>query len=63
MRAAGHRPHFSNRGDAPATFLNFNSPGGWESYMRDLAAASASGTPPTPEEIGRIAARYDFRAV
>ena len=54
---------FSNRSDAPVTFLNFNAPGGWENYMRDLAAASASGTPPTPEEIGKIAARYDFRPV
>ena len=52
---------FSNRSDAPVRFLNFNIPGGWESYMRDLAAAAASGTPPTPEEIGKIAARYDFR--
>ncbi len=28
--------------------------------MRDLGAALAEGTP-TPEEIGRIASRYDFR--
>ena len=54
---------FSNRGDAPARFLNFNAPGGWENYMRDLAAAAADGTPATPEEIGKIAARYDFRPV
>ena len=55
---------FSNRSEAPVRFLNFNTPGGWEGYMRDLAAASAAGTPPrSPEEIGRIASRYDFRAV
>ncbi len=54
---------FSNRSDAPVRFLNFNTPGGWEQYMRDLAEASAAGVPPTPEEIGRIASRYDFRAV
>ena len=52
---------FANRSDAPVRFLNFNIPGGWEAYMRDLAAASAAGTPPTPAEIGKIAARYDFR--
>ncbi len=52
---------FANRGDAPVRFLNFNIPGGWEDYMRELAAAARSGTPPTPEEIGKIAARYDFR--
>ena len=54
---------FSNRSDAPVRLLNVNTPGGWENYMRDLAAAFASGVPPTPEEIGRIASKYDFRAV
>ena len=52
---------FANRSDAPARLLNFNIPGGWERYMRDLAAAAAAGTPATPEEIGKIASRYDFR--
>ena len=52
---------FANRSDAPVRFLNFNIPGGWEDYMRDLADAAAAGTPPTPEEIGKIASRYDFR--
>jgi hypothetical protein len=30
--------------------------------MRDLAGALAAGSP-TPEEIGKIASRYDFRPV
>jgi uncharacterized cupin superfamily protein len=51
---------FSNPSDTPVRFLNFNTPAGWENYMRDLAAALASGTP-TQEEIGRIASRYDFK--
>jgi oxalate decarboxylase/phosphoglucose isomerase-like protein (cupin superfamily) len=50
---------FSNRGDRPVRFLNFNTPAGWENYMRDLAAA-ANGGPLTPEVIGRVALRYDF---
>ena len=50
---------FSNQSDAPVRFLNFNTPAGWENYMRDLAAVLASRTP-TQEEIGRIASRYDF---
>jgi quercetin dioxygenase-like cupin family protein len=54
---------FRNASEAPVRFLNFNVPGGFELYMRELAAASASGTPPTTEEIGKIASRYDFRAV
>jgi mannose-6-phosphate isomerase-like protein (cupin superfamily) len=51
---------FSNPGDGPVRFLNFNTPAGWESYMRELGAALADGTP-TQEEIGRIAARHDFQ--
>ena len=50
---------FSNRSEQAVRFLNFNTPSGWEQYMRDLAAALASGTP-TSEEIGQIASRYDF---
>jgi quercetin dioxygenase-like cupin family protein len=54
---------FSNPGDAPVHFLNFNTPAGWEDYMRELGAAFAGGGPPTPDEIGRIASRYDFQAM
>jgi oxalate decarboxylase/phosphoglucose isomerase-like protein (cupin superfamily) len=53
---------FRNDSDAPVRFLNFSTPSGWENYMRDLAAAAAAG-PLTPESIGRVASRYDFRAV
>jgi len=51
---------FSNPGDSPVRFLNFNTPAGWENYMRDLGAALAKGTP-SQEEIGEIASRYDFQ--
>jgi quercetin dioxygenase-like cupin family protein len=51
---------FANRTDDPVRFLNFNTPAGWEGYMRDLGAAAAEGRAPTSEEIGRIASRYDF---
>jgi mannose-6-phosphate isomerase-like protein (cupin superfamily) len=50
---------FSNRTDAPVRFLNMNTPAGWESYMRDLGRLAADRMP-TLEEIGAIAARYDF---
>ena len=53
---------FSNRGGHPVRFLNFNTPAGWERYMRDLAEALAKESP-SQEEIGRIASRYDFRIV
>jgi quercetin dioxygenase-like cupin family protein len=51
---------FSNPSDSPVRFLNFNTPAGWENYMRDLAEAAKAG-PLTPEVIGRVASRYDFR--
>jgi quercetin dioxygenase-like cupin family protein len=53
---------FSNPGNSPVRFLNFNTPSGWEHYMRDLSTAADSG-PLTTEAIGRVASRYDFRAV
>jgi mannose-6-phosphate isomerase-like protein (cupin superfamily) len=43
---------FSNQSDAPVRFLNFNTPAGWENYMRDLAAALASGTPTQEGSVG-----------
>ncbi len=57
-------PHrFWNSTDAPVRFLNLNTPGGFEGYMRDLAAAAAEGRELTGAEIAEIASRYDFRPV
>jgi quercetin dioxygenase-like cupin family protein len=53
---------FSNDSDAPVRFLNFNTPAGWEKYMRELGEAAKAG-PLTREAIGAVAARHDFRAV
>jgi mannose-6-phosphate isomerase-like protein (cupin superfamily) len=53
---------FSNPSGEPVRFLNFNTPGGFERYMRELAAAAADG-PLTRERIGEIASRHDFEAV
>ena len=53
---------FRNDSDAPVRLLNFNTPAGWEHYMRDVAAAAQQG-PLTPEVIGRVASRYDFELV
>jgi mannose-6-phosphate isomerase-like protein (cupin superfamily) len=54
---------FANESDEPVRFLNFNTPAGWEQYMRDLGAAFAGDRPPTSEEVARIASRYDFHPV
>jgi mannose-6-phosphate isomerase-like protein (cupin superfamily) len=51
---------FRNPGEESVRFLNFNTPSGWEHYMRGLAEAARSG-PLTPEAIGRVASRFDFR--
>jgi quercetin dioxygenase-like cupin family protein len=50
---------FSNPSDRPVRFLNFNTPAGWENYMRDLAEAAKAG-PVTPDLIGRVASHHDF---
>jgi quercetin dioxygenase-like cupin family protein len=50
---------FRNDSDAPVRVLNFNTPAGWEHYMRDLAEAASAG-PLTPEVFTRVASRYDF---
>jgi oxalate decarboxylase/phosphoglucose isomerase-like protein (cupin superfamily) len=50
---------FRNDSDSPVRLLNFNTPAGWENYMRDLAEAAQS-TPLTPEVMRRVASRYDF---
>ena len=53
---------FSNPSSAPVRFLNFNTPAGWENYMRALGKAAAAGTL-TSDVIGQIASQYDFEAV
>ena len=49
---------FRNESDAPARFLNFNTPGGFEGYMRELAEQMKTGEF-DPAAVGRIAAKYD----
>ena len=49
---------FSNPSGEAVRFLNFNTPGGFERYMRELAAAAAD-EPLTRDKIGQIASRHD----
>ena len=51
---------FANTSAAPVRFLNINAPGGWEHYLRDLAAAMRAGTMPGSAEFAQIVAKYDF---
>jgi quercetin dioxygenase-like cupin family protein len=50
---------FRNDSDAPVRMLNFNTPAGFEHYMRELAETARS-SPLTPDVIARVASRYDF---
>jgi quercetin dioxygenase-like cupin family protein len=56
---------FRNGSERPVRFLNFNTPGGFEAYMRELAAAAAAAGdgPMDSAAIGAIASRYDVRVV
>jgi mannose-6-phosphate isomerase-like protein (cupin superfamily) len=57
-------PHtFSNPGDTPVRLLNLNAPGGWEDYLRELAAAMPPDGPPDPEAFRQVFARYDVETV
>jgi quercetin dioxygenase-like cupin family protein len=50
---------FRNDSDAPVRLLNFNTPAGFETYIRELAEAGQAG-PLTPDVIARVASRHDF---
>jgi quercetin dioxygenase-like cupin family protein len=51
---------FANTSDAPVRFLNLNAPGGWERYLRDLAAAARTGALPGSAEFAQVVAQHDF---
>jgi quercetin dioxygenase-like cupin family protein len=51
---------FANASAAPARVLNINAPGGWETYLRDLARAMRSDTMPGTAEFAQLVAKYDF---
>ena len=48
---------FANRSDGPVRFLNLNTPGGWEDFIRDLAAVTPA------EGHSELYARHDVVAV
>jgi mannose-6-phosphate isomerase-like protein (cupin superfamily) len=51
---------FANRSSEPVRFLNLNMPGGWEDYIRDLAAVTPADGPPDPRVMGEVLARHDL---
>jgi quercetin dioxygenase-like cupin family protein len=51
---------FANRSDEPVRALNLMTPGGFEQYLKETAAAMPPGAPPNPALMAEIAASYDF---
>jgi mannose-6-phosphate isomerase-like protein (cupin superfamily) len=58
-------PHtFANFSDGTVRVLNLSTPGGFEVYIRELAAAWAnSGGPPSLEVVRQIASNHDIEVV
>lgn len=50
---------FSNESSAQVRFLNFQLPGGWEHYLRDIAQAMAGGGRPDPAAMAALSQKYD----
>jgi len=51
---------FANRTDGLVRALNLMAPGGFEQYLKEMAAATAPGERPDPAVMAEIASRYDF---
>jgi quercetin dioxygenase-like cupin family protein len=57
-------PHtFANLSDAPARFLGFMTPGGFEGYFREIAPVLDGGGPVNAAALGPIAEKYGCIAV
>jgi len=54
---------FANRSDGLVRALGLMAPGGFEQYLKELAAAAFPGELPDPTVMAAIASRYDFQAV
>lgn len=55
---AGALHTFSNPDDAPARFLTFLLPGGFEGYFKELAALAQSEPSWPPQDMGKVLALY-----
>jgi quercetin dioxygenase-like cupin family protein len=51
---------FANRTEGLVRALNLMAPGGFEQYLKELAAAAPPGGVPDPATMAEIAARHDF---
>jgi mannose-6-phosphate isomerase-like protein (cupin superfamily) len=60
----GHVHTFANRSEAPVRMLNLMAPGGFERYLKEVAAGptatTSAGRLPDQAQMSEIASRYDF---
>jgi quercetin dioxygenase-like cupin family protein len=54
---------FANRTDGPVRALNLMAPGGFEQYLKEMAAATPPGEQPDPAVMAEIALHHDFEPV
>jgi mannose-6-phosphate isomerase-like protein (cupin superfamily) len=57
----GNAHTFFNPTDGFVRMLNLMAPGGFEQYLKEVAAATEPGQAPDPEMMAGIASRYDFQ--
>lgn len=60
LRPRGKVHTFWNSGRKNAKVIELCSPGGHESYMQELARLFENGAKPNPEDLGKLAAKYDI---
>ncbi len=51
---------FANTSENPVRHLNLMAPGGFEQYLKEMAAETAGGETPDPLRMAAIASKYDF---
>jgi quercetin dioxygenase-like cupin family protein len=52
--------HTFSTGDQPVRMLNLMAPGGFEGYLKEVSASLQPGQVPSPEDLAKIASKYDF---
>jgi mannose-6-phosphate isomerase-like protein (cupin superfamily) len=60
---AGVAHTFGSPGDQWGRLLAFDTPGGWERYLRELTTNFPADHPVDPAEVAKVMARHDTRVV
>ena len=60
LRPRGKVHTFWNSGKKKAKIIELCSPGGHEAYMQELATLFENGSKPKPDDLGKLASKYDI---